>query len=128
EVGAVLLLFSIGLEFSLARLRDILRQVALGGVLQVRATTAAAALVARWLGQSTGASLFYGFVFALSRTAIVLRALAERRELDAPHGRIIVGTLIFQDLCVVPMVLIVPVLGTDAAADSIAWSVAIALG
>lgn len=128
EVGVVLLLFSIGLEFSLARLRDILRQVALGGVLQVGATTAAAALVARWLGQSTGASLFYGFVFALSSTAIVLRALAERRELDAPHGRIIVGTLIFQDLCVVPMVLIVPVLGTDAAADSIAWSVAIALG
>ena len=55
--------------------------------------------------------MFYGFVFALSSTAIVLRALAERRELDAPHGRFIVGTLIFQDLCVVPMVLIVPLLG-----------------
>ena len=63
----------------------------------------------RWRsGQPLGRGVFYGFVFALSSTAIVLRALAERRELDAPHGRFIVGTLIFQDLCVVPMVLIVP--------------------
>ena len=128
EVGVVLLLFSIGLEFSLGRLKDILRQVALGGILQVGVTTAAAAAVARWLGEPTGTSLFYGFVFALSSTAIVLRALSERRELDAPHGRIIVGTLIFQDLCVVPMVLIVPLLGPGAAADSIAWSTGVALG
>jgi CPA2 family monovalent cation:H+ antiporter-2 len=55
--------------------------------------------------------VFYGFVFALSSTAVVLRALAERRELDAPHGRFIVGPLILQDLCVLPMVLIVPLLG-----------------
>lgn len=128
EVGVVLLLFSIGLEFSLARLKDILRQVALGGILQVGVTTAVATAIALWLGEPTGASLFYGFVFALSSTAIVLRALSERRELDAPHGRIIVGTLIFQDLCVVPMVLVVPLLGPGAAADSIAWSTGIALG
>ncbi|MBM4363485.1 MAG: cation:proton antiporter, partial [Deltaproteobacteria bacterium] len=108
EIGVVLLLFSIGLEFSLARLRDIFRQVALGGALQVGLTTAAAAGVALTFGEPAGRSLFYGFVFALSSTAIVLRALAERRELDAPHGKFIVGTLIFQDLCVVPMVLIVP--------------------
>jgi CPA2 family monovalent cation:H+ antiporter-2 len=128
EVGVVLLLFSIGLEFSLARLKNILQQVALGGILQVGATTAVVTAIAVGLGQEVGASLFYGFVFALSSTAIVLRALAERRELDAPHGRIIVGTLIFQDLCVVPMVLIVPLLGPGAAADSIALSTGIALG
>jgi len=128
EVGVVLLLFSIGLEFSLERLKDILRQVALGGALQVGVTTAVATAVALWFGQAPGASLFYGFVFALSSTAIVLRALAERRELDAPHGRFIVGTLIFQDLCVVPMVLVVPLLGPQAAADGVMQSTAIALG
>jgi len=128
EVGVVLLLFSIGLEFSLARLKNILRQVALGGILQVGVTTCAAGSVAYFLGQSAGASLFYGFVFALSSTAIVLRALTERRELDAPHGRIIVGTLIFQDLCVVPMVLIVPLLGSGAAVHGIALATLVALG
>ncbi len=105
EVGVVLLLFSIGLEFSLARMRNILRQVALGGALQVGLTTGITTLVAVGLGEPMGRAVFYGFAFALSSTAIVLRALAERRELDAPHGRFIVGTLIFQDLCVVPKVL-----------------------
>lgn len=128
EVGVVLLLFSIGLEFSLARLRDIFKSVALGGALQVGLTTAAAAGVALACGEPASRAIFYGFVFALSSTAIVLRALAERRELDAPHGRFIVGTLIFQDLCVVPMVLIVPLLGKGASASSAAQSVGLALG
>ncbi len=114
EVGVVLLLFTIGLEFSLSRLRDVFAQVAVGGLLQVGLTTAAVAGIAAALGSTPGTSLFYGFVFALSSTAIVLRGLTERRELDAPHGRFIVGTLIFQDLCVVPMVLIVPLLGSAA--------------
>jgi CPA2 family monovalent cation:H+ antiporter-2 len=110
EVGVVLLLFSIGLEFSLARMRDVLRQAAVGGAVQVALTIALVAAIAVALGQTLARGVFWGFVFALSSTAIVLRALAERRELAAPHGRFIVATLIFQDLCVVPMVLIVPVL------------------
>jgi monovalent cation:H+ antiporter-2, CPA2 family len=128
EVGVVLLLFSIGLEFSLARLRDIMRQVALGGVLQVGLTTGVTTLVAVSLGQPVGRGVFYGFAFALSSTAIVLRALAERRELDAPHGKFIVGTLIFQDLCVVPMVLIVPLLGASGPVGEAAVSIGVALG
>jgi CPA2 family monovalent cation:H+ antiporter-2 len=127
EVGVVLLLFSIGLEFSLSRLRDIFRQVALGGVVQVGLTTLVTAAVCIGLGQPTGRAVFYGFVFALSSTAIVLRALAERRELDAPHGRFIVGTLIFQDLCVVPMVLIVPLLGNAAPAGGAATGILLAM-
>jgi CPA2 family monovalent cation:H+ antiporter-2 len=126
EIGVVLLLFTIGLEFSLDRLKSIFRQVALGGILQVVTTAAVTMAVAMALGQPLRLSIFYGFVFAMSSTAIVLRALAERRELDAPHGRFIVGTLIFQDLCVVPMVLIVPLLasGVDAGAagGQIAWA------
>ncbi|MBI2391264.1 MAG: cation:proton antiporter [Deltaproteobacteria bacterium] len=128
EVGVVLLLFSIGLEFSLAHLRDIFRQVALGGALQVGLTTAVTAAIAVALGEPIGHGVFYGFVFSLSSTAIVLRALVERRELDAPHGRFIVGTLIFQDLCVIPMVLIVPLLGARGAPGALALSLAMALG
>jgi CPA2 family monovalent cation:H+ antiporter-2 len=128
EVGVVLLLFSIGLEFSLQRLHDILRQVALGSALQVGLTTAVTTAVAVAFGQPFGRGLFYGFAFALSSTAIVLRALAERRELDAPHGKFIVGTLIFQDLCVVPMVLIVPLLGGSGPFGGAAMSIALALG
>ncbi len=113
EVGVVLLLFTIGLEFSLARLRTIFRRVALGGVLQVGLTFGVTVAVARAAGSSAGVSVFFGFIVALSSTAIVLRTLAERSELDAPHGRFIVGTLLFQDLCVVPMMLVVPLLAAD---------------
>lgn len=128
EVGVVLLLFTIGLEFSLARLRDIFRQVALGGFLQVTLTLLVTVLVCQVLGEPLGRSFFYGCVFALSSTAIVLRALSERQELDAPHGRFIVGTLIFQDLCVVPMVLIVPLLGANGTPGDAAIEISIALG
>jgi CPA2 family monovalent cation:H+ antiporter-2 len=128
EVGVVLLLFSIGLEFSLARLRDIMRQVALGGAVQVGLTTLVVAALAVLFGEPIGKGVFYGFAFALSSTAIVLRALAERRELDAPHGKFIVGTLIFQDLCVVPMVLIVPLLSAAGPAGDAAVSIGLALG
>jgi CPA2 family monovalent cation:H+ antiporter-2 len=127
DIGVVLLLFTIGLDFSLARLRDIIRQVAVGGLLQIGLTTAAAAAVAMLVGESFGHGLFYGFVFALSSTAIVLRAMTERRELDAPHGRFIVGTLIFQDLCVVPMVLIVPLLAADNGAGAATADIGLAL-
>jgi CPA2 family monovalent cation:H+ antiporter-2 len=113
EVGVVLLLFTIGLEFSLSRLARIFRSVALGGVLQVGVTIAATTAIALALSATFPRAVFFGFVFALSSTAIVLRALMVRRELDAPHGRFIVGVLIFQDLCVVPMVLLVPLLGGD---------------
>jgi CPA2 family monovalent cation:H+ antiporter-2 len=128
EIGVVLLLFTIGLEFSLARLTHIFKQVALGGVLQVGVTILVTAAIARALGQSWGVGLFYGFVFALSSTAIMLKALTERRELDAPHGRFIVGTLIFQDLCIVPLVLIVPLLAPSAGSGDVWGPLALAMG
>ncbi len=128
ELGVVLLLFTIGLEFSLARLRHIFRSVALGGLTQVLLTTAVTLAVSVFFHQPVGRSVLYGFVFAMSSTAIVLRFLAERCELDAPHGRFIVGTLIFQDLCVVPMVLIVPLLGSATSGGDVLYAVALALG
>jgi monovalent cation:H+ antiporter-2, CPA2 family len=128
EVGVVLLLFTIGLEFSLERLRHIFRRVVLGGVMQVCGTIAVVVAAAVALGVGGGAAVFYGFVFALSSTAIVLRTLTERRELDAPHGRFIVGALILQDLCVVPMVLLVPLLGGSGEGAGSLSAIALALG
>ncbi len=127
EAGVVLLLFTIGLEFSLSRLRHIARHIVLGGSLQVGLTVAAVAGSAMLLGQRPAPSVLWGFIFAMSSTAIVLRALGERGELDAPHGRFIVGALIFQDLCVVPMMLLVPVLAGRAGGNP-ALQVVFALG
>jgi CPA2 family monovalent cation:H+ antiporter-2 len=127
ELGVVLLLFTIGLEFSVSQMRELLRRVALGGTLQVGLTTGAVAAAAVALGQPMGRAIFFGLVLALSSTAIVLRALSERRELAAPHGRFIVGTLIFQDLCVIPMVLVVPLLGHASDAGSGLAAIGLAL-
>jgi len=110
EIGVILLLFAIGLEFSLSRLRYIWRAVAIGGSLQVGVTVLATFLVLIALDETPQRAVFFGLVVALSSTAIVLRALDSRGEVDAPHGRFIVGALIFQDLLVVPLTLFVPLL------------------
>lgn len=128
EIGVVLLLFTIGLEFSLRRLLATFRRVALVGALQVGLTIAVTVGLSMAFGEPFPRALFYGFVVSLSSTAIVLRALTDRQELDAPHGRVIVGTLIFQDLCVVPMVLVVPLLNPNSNAGTPALDVGIALG
>jgi CPA2 family monovalent cation:H+ antiporter-2 len=128
EIGVVLLLFTIGLEFSLARLKHIFRSVALGGLIQVGFTVGTAWALARACGVANGPALLIGFIFSMSSTAIVLRALSDRRELDAPHGRFIVGTLIFQDLLVVPMVLVVPLLAPHEQGGSAFVQIGLALG
>jgi CPA2 family monovalent cation:H+ antiporter-2 len=126
EVGVVLLLFTIGLELSLGRLRRIWRSLVFGGTMQVGATILAVLAIGTIVG-GVGArrAVFFGFLVSLSSTAIVLRVLAERREVDAPHGRIILGVLLFQDLCVVPMMLLVPLLGGETvAAGTVLWALA----
>lgn len=111
EIGVVLLLFTIGLELSLEGLRRIWRYLAIGGALQVGLTTLIAVLISSAFGEPLARGVFFGFLVALSSTAIVLRGLTERGEMDSPHGRFVVGALIFQDLCIVPMMLLVPILG-----------------
>lgn len=125
EVGVILLLFTIGLEFSLGRLRRIWRVVAFGGGLQVGLTTLAVTAAAVGAGFGVSQGVFFGFLLALSSTAIVLRGLAERGETDAPHGQLIVGALLFQDLCIVPMILLVPLLAGGGGGAS---AVVLALG
>ena len=123
EVGVVLLLFAVGIEFSLEGIRRIQRLVFLGGGLQVVLTTAVTAAAAAWLGIAWRSAVFLGMLMALSSTAIVLRLLADRAQIHAPHGKMSLGVLIFQDICVVPMMLAVPFLaGTDGDASAL-WSI-----
>lgn len=114
EIGVVFLLFTIGLEFSLGRLKRIAKIAFTGGTIQVGLTTILAVFVATHFGYDIRKGIFFGFLIALSSTAIVLKSLSERGEIDAPHGKVIVATLIFQDLCVVPMMLIIPVLASES--------------
>ncbi len=110
KVGVVMLMFTIGLEFSPKHLHAHARVMALGGLGQVSFTVLAVALGSLALDHSLGQSVFLGFVMALSSTAIVLRGLQARNELHAPHGRLITGALLFQDLSVVPMLVALPLL------------------
>ncbi|HEY4485886.1 MAG TPA: cation:proton antiporter [Nitrospiria bacterium] len=110
EVGVVMLLFTIGLEFSLTRLSRVRAFALSGGALQVGITILLATLAALAAGTTWREGIFWGFLLSLSSTAIVLKILIDRSELDAPHGRLSIGILIFQDLVVVPMMLLIPVL------------------
>ncbi|HKX84920.1 MAG TPA: cation:proton antiporter, partial [Pyrinomonadaceae bacterium] len=87
EIGVMLLLFTIGLEFSLRRLKEMKRLVLLGGGLQVLVTIGLVATSAVLLGRGFGQALFFGFLVAMSSTAIVLKSYVERNEVDSPHGR-----------------------------------------
>ena len=128
EFGVVFLMFSIGLEFSLSKLRVMRREVFGLGSVQVAITIAACVALALAIGGSAGwqAGLAIGGVVAMSSTAVVSRLLAERMELDTPHGRSIVGVLLFQDLAVVPLLILVPVLGQPAGGIGTAIALALA--
>ncbi|MEW5928067.1 MAG: cation:proton antiporter [Gemmatimonadota bacterium] len=111
EVGVILLLFTIGIEFSLEKLARIRRLILGGGALQVGLATAATAGILAALGVDWRAGVFTGFLVSLSSTAIVLKLLADRGETAAPHGEVALALLIFQDVAIIAMVLLVPMLG-----------------
>jgi len=129
EFGIVFLMFSIGLEFSLAKLRTMRRIVlGLGGtqvVLTILMTLAAGWVVGRYFNVGLAGAFALGGALAMSSTAIVMKMLAERMQLDSEHGRRIVGVLLFQDLAVVPLLVIVPALSAEA--GELAQTLAIAL-
>mgnify|MGYP002624129736 CR=1 FL=1 len=110
EIGVILLLFTIGLEFSLADLLRMRRVVLLGGSLQLFGVTAVVTGGAAAAGIPTNQAIFLGMIASLSSTAVVLRLFQERAEVDAPHGRVSLGILVYQDLMIVPMILLIPVL------------------
>ena len=111
ELGVVLLLFTIGLEFSLDDLKKLKKIVLVGGVFQLLLTGLAISVLSYWfmlaIGRSISlsAALFLGFTFSVSSTAICLKILTDRDELSLPHGRIALGILIFQDIAIVPLMI-----------------------
>lgn len=110
EIGVVLLLFTIGLEFSLQSLLKMKSLVFGAGLVQIMATTAVVTLIGLLCGAGFNTALFWGFLLTLSSTAIVLKSYAMSAETDTQYGRVSLGVLLFQDLCVVPIMLVVPML------------------
>ncbi|OHC67785.1 MAG: potassium transporter [Rhodocyclales bacterium GWA2_65_20] len=110
EFGVVFLMFTIGLEFSLPRLFAMKRIVFGLGLAQIAATMAATTALAVACGLSWSAGIALGGLLAMSSTAILSKLLAERIELDSPHGREVMGVLLFQDLAVVPLLIVIPAL------------------
>ena len=106
ELGVALLLFGVGIEFSLTHLRRSLPRMLATGGLQIVATVAVTAAAFRALGTGWPVAIFIGFLVALSSTAIVFKLFDESGEIDAPHGRAAAGILLVQDLALVPMMLL----------------------
>jgi monovalent cation:H+ antiporter-2, CPA2 family len=125
EIGVILLLFTIGIEFSLERLARIRRYVLLGGGLQVTLTIAVTLALLAAFGVAWRDGLFTGFLVALSSTAIVLKLLSDSGRTGSRVGQASLALLVFQDLAVVLMVLLVPVVGTEGGPPGeLAWALA----
>ncbi|MGH9866737.1 MAG: cation:proton antiporter [Candidatus Polarisedimenticolia bacterium] len=115
EAGVVLLLFTIGMEFSLATLRRLLGASLLGALLPLGAFSVMGALAAPFMGLQHEQGIFLGFLVSLSSTVIPLKALADRGQLDSPHGRAATGVAVLQDLLLIPMMLLTPYLAPGRA-------------
>jgi CPA2 family monovalent cation:H+ antiporter-2 len=125
EIGVVFLMFSIGLEFSLPKLITMRRIVFGLGTAQVTLTLVIVLAVAIAVGIKWQAGVVLGGALAMSSTAILARLLAERLELNSPHGRQIIGILLFQDLAVVPLLIVIPALAAqpDALVRNLGYAV-----
>src|SRR5262249_15874608 len=127
EIGVVMLLFTIGIEFSLVQLASLRRLLLLAAPIQVGGVLTVAWLVATTVGLSWRQGIFWGLLLSLSSTAIVLKALADRGDSDSIHGRVTIGILIFQDLAVVPMMLLTPILAMQGEGASASTLVALGM-
>ncbi|MGB8317763.1 MAG: cation:proton antiporter [Ignavibacteriaceae bacterium] len=112
EVGVILLLFTIGLEVKLEKLIEMKKFLMVSGGLQVLTTLIFSTLIFSFFDFPLNESIFLSMLISLSSTAIVLKILSDRQQLEAPHGRISLSILIFQDLAIVPMFLFLPVLSS----------------
>jgi CPA2 family monovalent cation:H+ antiporter-2 len=128
EFGIVFLMFSIGLEFSLPQLHAMRRAVFGLGLAQVALTTLGATVAVELLGYRWQVGVVLGGALAMSSTAIVSRMLAERMELVTPHGRDVIGILLFQDLAVVAFLVLIPALGHPGPDVGIALAKALGKG
>jgi len=114
EIGVIFLLFEIGLELPMSRLRDLGKMGLIAGGAQVTVTVAVVAAGAGLMGLSPATSLVLGGLVSMSSTALVMRLLSDEAQIDAPHGRLAVSVLVFQDLAIVPFLLAIPFLAPGA--------------
>lgn len=134
EIGVMLLMFGVGLHFSLKDLMEVRRIALPGAILQIVVATAMGMGVAYWWGWGIGAGLVFGLALSVASTVVLLRALEERGELDSFNGRIAVGWLVVEDLVTVLMLVMLPALagplgGTVAAGAGSLWTtLALTLG
>lgn len=112
EVGIIVMLFAVGLEVPMRQLRRLRRAIVLGGCVQILGTVCVTAVVCWLLGMTWPAAIFLGFLLSLSSTAASTKMLIDHGELGAPHGRTVLGIAVAQDLAVVPMILLIPLLGS----------------
>jgi len=110
EIGILLLLFTIGIEFSLKEMVQLKKPVLVGGTLQVVFTIILSVLIFNSISKNLNEAIFIGFLVALSSTAILLKIYSEKGEIETPQGRVLLSILIFQDIIVVLMILITPLL------------------
>ena len=124
EIGVIFLLFEIGLELPMSRLRDLGKMGLIAGGAQVTVTVAVVAAGAGLMGLSPATSLVLGGLVSMSSTALVMRLLSDEAQIDAPHGRLAVSVLVFQDLAIVPFLLAIPFLapGAETSAQGLAVS------
>ncbi|MHA7111745.1 cation:proton antiporter [Sunxiuqinia elliptica] len=118
EIGVVLLMFTIGLEFSINHLLRIRKIVFVGGFMQLILTAGITMLIARLYNMDWAGALFVGFLTALSSTAVVLKLMQERSEITSNYGRTVLGILIFQDIILIPLLLFTPMLGGEVSDQS----------
>lgn len=119
ELGVVFLLFTLGLEFSWPRMVALRREVFGLGSLQVLATTAVVAVIARWFGLPWAQSIVLGGVVAMSSTVLIVQQLAERAELNRTHGRLAFSVVLFQDIAVVPFLTLAAALAPGSEAFNV---------
>ena len=125
EFGVVFLLFEIALELPVERLWRVWRISLLAGGLQVGLTVILVAAGASFLGVSPRTALVLGLLVAMSSTALVMRLLSERGEIDAPHGQLVIGILLFQDICIVFFLLGIPVIAGETPASAFPFLIAL---
>jgi|WetSurMetagenome_2_1015567.scaffolds.fasta_scaffold16446_3 monovalent cation:H+ antiporter-2, CPA2 family len=130
EIGVMLLMFTIGLEFSLSQLIRIKRFLLIAGGFQLLITIVICTIIFSALGIGFNQVIFFSLLVSLSSTAIVLKILSDKDELEAPHGKISIGILIFQDLAIVPMFLLLPLLSGfgELSGGDVALKILIAFG
>lgn len=130
EIGVILLMFTIGLEFSLGKLIKMKKLFLYAGTSQVGITIITVAVLFSIVGISLPQAIFFGMLISLSSTAIVLKILVDKNELDAPQGKISIAILIFQDLIIVPMMIMLPILGAKEQLSilEIIWKLLFAFG